>query len=247
MDAVRDRALLIAVGVGAGLGVFSVLADGILPGRLFGILGNIAAPWGLAAFLVGHRSTSWKRGALAGGLTLVVGVAVYYISVAARGYQANGANLVWMMIAFVAGPVMGLSGAAVKSRPTRPPVWAVAAPSAMLVAEAIFLAIDSRVWRWTLGAEPYRLIDLGVMLALLLGGLALPFVFEKDRHPRGVVYLIVVLARRRRSVWVRGAAGAHRASRVAEPVAPTGRDTVWVRGRSRAGARCRRSSQPPPR
>ena len=64
----------------------------------------------------------------------------------------------------------------------------------MLVAEAIFLAIESRVWRWNLGAEPYRLIDLGVMLALLLGGLALPLVFEKDRHRRGVVYLVVVLA-----------------------------------------------------
>ena len=116
------RVLLLAVVVGAGLGVFSVLADGILPGRLFGILGNIAAPWGLAAFLVGHSTTSWKRGAVAGGLTLVVGVAVYYLSVAARGYEANGANLVWTMAAFVAGPIMGLSGAAVKSRPSRPPV-----------------------------------------------------------------------------------------------------------------------------
>jgi hypothetical protein len=57
-ERVRERLLPIAVVVGAGLGVFSQLADGVLPGRLFGILGNIAAPWGLAAFLVGRRTTS---------------------------------------------------------------------------------------------------------------------------------------------------------------------------------------------
>jgi hypothetical protein len=43
-------------------------------------------------------------------------------------------------------------------------------------------------------AETYRLIDLGVMLALLLGGLALPVLFEKDPRRRLVVYLIVALA-----------------------------------------------------
>ena len=71
---------------------------------------------------------------------------------------------------------------------------AVAAPSSMLVAEAIFLAIDRRVWHWNLVAETYRLIDLGVMLALLLGGLALPVFFEKDPRRLRVVYLIVALA-----------------------------------------------------
>jgi hypothetical protein len=64
----------------------------------------------------------------------------------------------------------------------------------MLVAEALFLAYDRRVWLWDLGAETYRLSDLGVMVALLLGGLALPLVFEKDRHRRRVVYLVVALA-----------------------------------------------------
>jgi hypothetical protein len=38
---------LVAVLVGVGLGVFSTLADGVIPGRLFGLLGNIASPWGL--------------------------------------------------------------------------------------------------------------------------------------------------------------------------------------------------------
>lgn len=190
----RDRLLLIAIGVGAGLGVFSLLADGVIPGRLFGILGNLAAPWGLAAFLVGHRTTSWTRGAIAGGLTLAVGVGVYYLGGALRGYVVGEANLVWTVTALVAGPIMGLSGAATASRPTRPPIWAVAAPSAMLVAEAIFLLVDRRVWRWNLRAEPYRLIDLGVAVAFLVGGLLLPAQFVKDARRRAVVSVVVAVA-----------------------------------------------------
>jgi hypothetical protein len=186
------RLWLISVVVGVGLGVFSQLADGIIGGRLFGILGNIASPWGLAAFFVGRLTTSPKRGAAAGALTLVVGVAVYYAVGVARGYVVGEVDFVWTAIALVAGPVMGWSGAAISAEPERPPVLAVAAPSAMLVAEALFLVIDRKVWRYNLGAETYRLIDLGVMLALLVGGLVLPLVFEKDRHRRRIVYLIVV-------------------------------------------------------
>jgi hypothetical protein len=193
-DRAGSRLWLIAVVVGVGLGVFSQLADGIIGGRLFGLLGNIASPWGLAAFFVGRLTTSPKRGAAAGALTLVVGVAVYYLFGAIRGYDVGALNLVWTSVALVAGPVMGWSGAAISAEPERPPVFAVAAPAAMLVAEALFLAIDRKVWRYNLGAEPYRLIDLGVMLALLVGGLVLPIVFEKDRRRRRVVHLIVVLA-----------------------------------------------------
>ena len=188
------RLWVVSVVIGAGLGVFSVLADGIIGGRLIGILGNIASPWGLAAFLVGRLTTSTKRGAAAGALTLVVGVAIYYAVGAARGYVVGEVNLLWTAIALVAGPVMGWSGAAVTSKPDRPPALAVAAPSAMLVAEAIFLAIDRKVWHYDLRAETYRLIDLGVMVALLVGGVVLPVVFEKDRRRRRLVYLVVALA-----------------------------------------------------
>ena len=188
------RLWLVSVVVGVGLGVFSQLADGIIGGRIFGLLGNIASPWGLAAFFVGRLTTSPKRGALAGALTLVVGVAVYYLFGAVRGYDVGALDLVWTTVALVAGPIMGWSGAAISSEPERPPLLAVAAPSAMLVAEALFLAIDREVWRYNLGAETYRLIDLGVMLTLFVGGLVLPWIFEKDRHRRRLVYLVVALA-----------------------------------------------------
>ena len=185
---------LVSVIVGVGLGAFSLLADGIVGGRLVGILGNIASPWGLAAFFVGRLATEPKRGSLAGASTLVVGVAVYYLGGALRGYTVGEVDLVWTAIALVVGPAMGWSGAAIASEPERPPILAVAAPSAMLVAEAIFLAIDRRVWHDALLAETYRVIDLGVIVALLVGGVVLPVVFERDRRRRRLVFMLVSLA-----------------------------------------------------
>jgi Family of unknown function (DUF6518) len=57
---------LVSVVVGVGLGGFSLLADGIVGGRLVGILANIASSWGLAAFFVGRLTTSDRQGAVAG-------------------------------------------------------------------------------------------------------------------------------------------------------------------------------------
>lgn len=185
--------LLLAVVVGVALGVLSILADGILPGRLFTLLGNIAAPWVVAAFFVGFRATSVRQGALAGGLALVVGVATYYVGGALRDYAvATATNVVWTVVALVAGPIMGASGAAVSNRRERPPVIAVALPAAMLVAEGFFLVIDRKIWRSDFGAETYRLIDLGVALALVVGGLVLPWVFLKDRPSRASGYVLTV-------------------------------------------------------
>ena len=183
----------VSIVVGVGLGAFSILADGIIGGRLFGILGNIASPWGLAAFFVGRLAASPKRGALAGALTLLVGVAVYYAVGAARGYVVGEVNLVWTAIALVAGPVMGWSGAAISSDPKRPPLLAVVAPSAMLVAEALLLGDRSEGLALQPRRRPLALIDIGVMLALLVGGLVLPWIFEKDQHRRRIVYLVVAL------------------------------------------------------
>lgn len=171
------------------------MADGIVGGRLFVILGNLASPWGLAAFLVGLRTPFLRHGALAGGLTLLVGVATYYLGVAFRGYVLLDSNVVWTILAAVAGPIMGLSGAAISSRSERPPLLAVAAPSSMLVAEAILFVIDRRVWLYNLRAEPYRLVDLGIVAAFLVAGLALPALFLKKRwRRRAVAYLTIAIA-----------------------------------------------------
>ncbi|HEX5903524.1 MAG TPA: DUF6518 family protein, partial [Actinomycetota bacterium] len=76
--------------------MFSLLADGIIPGRLITLLGNIAAPWGIGAFVVGYQAASVRQGAIAGGLALVVGVATYYVGAAIRDYSVlTATNVVW--------------------------------------------------------------------------------------------------------------------------------------------------------
>lgn len=61
----------------------------------------------------------------------------------------------------------------------------------MLVAEAGFFIFDRRVWLYDLGAEPYRLVDFGIVAAFLFAGLAFPPLIVKDgRRPVGV-YLMV--------------------------------------------------------
>jgi NAD/NADP transhydrogenase beta subunit len=180
--------LLVAVVVGTAIGVFSILADGIIPGRLFTLLGNIAAPWALAAFVVGYRATSPRQGAIAGALALVLGVATYYAGTAVRGYVVGELNVVWTVVALVAGPVIGACGAAISTRREHPPLVAVVLPGAMFIAEGLFLVYDRKFWRTNFGAETYRLIDVGVALALVLGGFALAWVFV-ERSRRGSALL----------------------------------------------------------
>ena len=142
----------VSVVVGVALGAFSLLADGIVGGRLFGILGNIASPWGLAAFFVGRLTTRRSEVRLRGPWHCWWGSRSTTGRRGARIHRRRG-DLVWTAIALVAGPVMGWSGAAISSEPERPPILAVVAPSGMLVAEAIFLAIDRKVWHYDLGPK----------------------------------------------------------------------------------------------
>ena len=187
----RRGLFLVAIVVGMALGVFSLLADSVFRARAFEIVGNLASLWGLAAFFVGYRAASWRQGAFAGALVLVVGVATYYNAGVIRGHAVADVNVVWAVASLVAGPIMGGCGAAVSTHRERPPIVAVAAPAAMLVAEAFFLLIDRQAWAWNLSAERYRLHDLGVAFAMLIGGLVLPWVFVKEPRRRGNTYLLV--------------------------------------------------------
>ena len=179
--------LIVAVVVGVALGVFSTLADGIIPGRLITLLGNIAAPWVITAFVVGFRASSVRQGAIAGAVALVVGVVVYYAIGAVRGYPVGSLNVVWTVVALFAGPIVGACGAAISTRRERPPIVAVILPAAMLVAEGLFLVYDRKFWRSNVGAEPYRLIDVGVALALIVGGLVMTWVFARRQRPAAML------------------------------------------------------------
>lgn len=185
---------LLALVVGGLLGLFSFLGDGRIGSRALGLLANLASPWAVAAFFVGRVAGSPKRGAAAGALTLISGVASYYLLGVAAGYSVGAGNLVWITVALVAGPVMGLCGAVVRTGDGWGLQAAVAAPSVMLLAEAIFVFFERRAWLWDLDREPHRISDVWVLAALTLAAALMPAVLGRRRIRSGVVYSLIVVA-----------------------------------------------------
>jgi hypothetical protein len=195
-----SRWLLAALGVGLALGLFSVLADGIIRVRIVITLGNIISPWAVVAFAVGRLAASPRRGALAGTVALGTGVVTYYLVQGVRFaaafdeplavYLMSPWHLVWYAGALTMGPIMGLAGAA--TRQIRPPVAAAAALSVVLAAEAGFLVLDRRPWLWDLTREAYRLADLAVMVALVAVAVAVPARLLHERRRRCSAYAVVL-------------------------------------------------------
>jgi hypothetical protein len=185
---------LTAVAIGVALGIFSVLADGIVRWRAFTTLGNIISPWVIAAFAAGRLARGARTGAWAGTGALVVGVVTYYVvqvvrfsaDEASSAYLMGAAPLVWLTAAFVMGPLMGAAGAA-STRP-RPSVRAAIALPVILLAEAGHLVLDRRPWRWNLAQEIYRLNDAGVFVVLGAVALAVPALFVPERRRRRKAY-----------------------------------------------------------
>jgi Family of unknown function (DUF6518) len=113
----RDRlyAAFTALGSGLVLGVLTNLAQGWLPGS-WNQLANSGAVWSVAAFAAG--AVAARRGgpavAAVAGLCAEVGLVVGYYGYAEFGRDGAGSlfyPLVWLVMAFVAGPVFGIAGA----------------------------------------------------------------------------------------------------------------------------------------
>ncbi len=188
----RVQVLLAAIAVACGLGAISVWGEraGV---RVLTIVANLASPWGLAALVVGRLTSSMKRGAFAGGLTLLVGMAAFYVLIPAL-YIHSAREVVWTVAAMIVGPVMGSCGARLTLCQGGVRSAAVVAPSAMLLAEATWVGTDRRVWLWNFRLEPYRLIDLAILVALVALAFALPLIFVKERRRLPLIYFSCLVA-----------------------------------------------------
>lgn len=158
-------------------------------------LGQMVAPWILTAALLGGLAAS-PRGAMIGGLiALPVAVAVYYLIAAIdRGLTTQRFFITWTVLGLLVGPLAGLAGWTARNGPSKWRVIAVAAITAMVLAEAVVLwqHIDDPAPRATFAlalvaglAIPLlvlRDLDFRARLAgFLLGiGLAVPTVFVLD-------------------------------------------------------------------
>ncbi len=109
------KAALAAFASGLVLGVLTNLAQGWLPGA-WNQLANSGAIWSVAAFGTGAilaRRVSLTAAAVA-GLCAESGLVVGYYGYAEFGRDGMGglsAPLVWLAMAFVAGPLFGVAGA----------------------------------------------------------------------------------------------------------------------------------------
>lgn len=195
-DGVR---VLWAVVLGLGMGLFSVLADGVVRWRPVTMLGNIVSPWVLVAFGAGRWARSRGSGAVAGMLALGSGVASYYLVQAMRftfgsgepvtAYLFDAGNLIWVVAAVTVGPVMGLAGAMTRRRGG--PLLVVVSPSILLLAESGFLVMDRRPWRWDLAREAYRVGDLAIMVAVAVTALVLAATVVEPAQRRRALLVVV--------------------------------------------------------
>ncbi|WP_174501734.1 DUF6518 family protein [Streptacidiphilus neutrinimicus] len=130
-----------AFGAGLGLGVLTNLAQGWLPGA-WNQLANSGSVWSVFAFVAGAllaRRTSLPTAAVAGLCTeagLVVGY-YGYAQVGRHGMGSLAAPLVWLGMAFVAGPLFGVAGGWWCGRDARRRIVAVAALAGVFGMEGI--------------------------------------------------------------------------------------------------------------
>ena len=190
--ATRERLGLVvtALGVGVALGALSGPSEGA--SRALNILANLTSPWALGALVVGRLAASPKTGALAGGLTLVVGMATFYGLTTGGPYIRSTRDLVWLLVAITIGPLMGVCGALLSSRRTTTPTAAVVIPSAILLAETIWIAVDRRIWLWNLRLEPQRFTDVVILFCLIAVALAVPLLFVQNRRRLLRIYLVIL-------------------------------------------------------
>lgn len=106
------RVSVVVVLTGLGLGILTVLGQGLLPGNWHRIA-NSGAVWVAVAFAVGAFMASDRTAALAGAGTLLGAVVGYYVTVPwlVEGAASSSRSVaIWGVTALIGGPVFGLAG-----------------------------------------------------------------------------------------------------------------------------------------
>ncbi|MEV6174098.1 DUF6518 family protein [Streptomyces sp. NPDC051954] len=149
-------------------GVLTNLAQGWLSGA-WNQIANSGAVWSVVAFVAGAllgRHVSLPAAAVA-GLCAESGLVVGYYAYAEFGRDGMGslhAPLVWLGMAFIAGPLFGLAGAWWRGRDPRRRVIALAALAGVFGMEAIHYA-----WVLHYAPQAWACLALLVLVALLMG------------------------------------------------------------------------------
>jgi hypothetical protein len=188
------------------LGGLTLLLQGILPG-VFNHLANSGAVWSVGAFVagallvyrqapgalvpltpaIGHARGQWIP-VIAGLLVEVGAVIGYYTStITFNGDDVSAAALrgplVWIVVAFLAGPLYGLAGAAYRGTRHRERVAATALLGTVFVAEAGYLLAVLHY-----GGEALLMAIIGLAVPVALGRTA-----QERLHGLLVVLVLIPL------------------------------------------------------
>ncbi len=154
----------------------------MLPASL-GVLANSGVMWALGAFAAGTLMPSVRAAALGGATTMVLASLSYYWAVDwFEGISSQGRGaLIWSVAGLVAGPVFGVAGHLVKSRPDVRRL-ALAPVAGALIGEGAHLV-------WFVGVDD--LWPAGVVEMTLGAAMATACIW-RDRRP--ILVLVAVAA-----------------------------------------------------
>ena len=159
----RFVALLLAGGAALGLAARSLDLLPGMPGELAGLVSSVGA-WGFVAVLTGFLAGSPLRGAIGGGVVLLVASLLYYaISFASGAWQTQFYDattntpfpdqgltvlvrscLLWCAASVVGGPALGVSGALIRGGRARVAAVAAGVAGGMLATPALTLLCSIR-------------------------------------------------------------------------------------------------------
>ncbi|GAA1015979.1 hypothetical protein Aple_011190 [Acrocarpospora pleiomorpha] len=167
---------------GLALGVLTNLAQGWLPGA-WNQVANSGAVWSVAAFAAGALLAGRSSLPIAafGGLCAEAGLVIGYYGYAEFGRDGMGSlffPLVWLAIAFVAGPIFGIAGLWWRRGSSGQRVTALAALAGVFGMEAIYYA-------WVLNYTPQALASLAVFLLV-------PLLMARTHKERALALLVAV-------------------------------------------------------
>ncbi|MEJ1230089.1 MAG: DUF6518 family protein [Galbitalea sp.] len=162
--------------VAALTGALTPLGEHLLP-RSINSAANSSGPWATITFasIYVTRIRGW-RAALLGATSFVVMDAFFYVFFELLGGVYPHHNLAfWVGVALVIGPLVGLCAAWLRSRRSLLRVVAVAAPTAILIGEGVFMLVrlpgDSTLY--AVASVVVGLVLFGILARLRLPTFAL--------------------------------------------------------------------------
>jgi Family of unknown function (DUF6518) len=134
--------VLIVLAIAALVGQLTPIGERILPESLSS-MANSSGPWAMIVITSVYfsRLTGWRGALLAAAAFVVMDGCFYAVFDLLGGYYPRHYLTFWVIVGLVIGPLVGLCASWLRSSRPRLQEIAVAAPSAILVGEGIFMLV----------------------------------------------------------------------------------------------------------